>query len=89
LKKLGKEIITVDLNPISRTSLAASVSITNNITRAVPEMISIAKKLQSLSKVDLEKEKEKLSNKLLLEEGLHFMSSRLSNLGSELLKTME
>lgn len=89
LKKLGKEIITVDLNPISRTSLAATVSITNNITRAIPEMISIAKKLQSLSEVDLEKEKEKLSNKLLLEEGLLFMSTRLSNLSSELLKKME
>ena len=31
LKKLGKTIITVDLNPISRTSLNADITIVDNI----------------------------------------------------------
>ena len=86
LKNLGKEVVTVDLNPISRTSLASSVSITNNITRAIPEMIQISQKLKLLNKKDLEKEKNKLSNKILLKTGLNYMSTRLSNLSKEILK---
>ncbi len=76
----------MDLNPISRTSLAASVSITNNITRAIPEMIILAKELRSFTQEKLGEEKNKLSNELLLETGLKFMSDRLSNLSSELFK---
>ncbi|MHA2054754.1 MAG: phosphopantothenate/pantothenate synthetase [Candidatus Hodarchaeales archaeon] len=86
LKNLGKEVITVDLNPISRTSLAASVSITNNITRAIPEMIELTNELQLLSREALETEKNKISNKILLELVLKFMSTRLSKISTELLE---
>lgn len=36
LEKSGKRVITVDLNPMSRTSRAASVTIVDNVTRALP-----------------------------------------------------
>jgi 4-phosphopantoate--beta-alanine ligase len=84
LKHLQKEVITVDLNPLSRTSLTASVSITNNITRAVAEMIEIAKELKLLSREELLAEQSKLSNEKLLEEALKFMSNRLNRLSTEI-----
>ena len=77
LKHLNKEVITVDLNPLSRTSLTASVSVTNNITRAVSEMVKIAKELKQLSREELLIEKSKLNNEELLESALNFMSNRL------------
>lgn len=83
LKHLQKEVITVDLNPLSRTSLAASVSITNNITRAVTEMVDIAGELKQLSREELLIERSKLNNRKLLETALKFMSNRLMKLATE------
>jgi 4-phosphopantoate--beta-alanine ligase len=36
LRDMGKTVIVVDLNPLSRTARSASVSITDNVRRAVP-----------------------------------------------------
>ena len=83
LKHLQKEVITVDLNPLSRTSLTASVSITNNITRAVAEMVDIAGELKQLSREELLIEQRKLNNRNLLENALKFMSNRLMKLATE------
>ncbi len=46
LKKIGKTIITIDLNPISRTALNADITIVDNIIRTIPLMIEIAKELK-------------------------------------------
>jgi 4-phosphopantoate--beta-alanine ligase len=53
LKKIGKKVITVDLNPISRTSLHADITIVDNIVRALPEMIKIANKLKNADEKEL------------------------------------
>jgi 4-phosphopantoate--beta-alanine ligase len=45
LVKAGKKVIAIDLNPVSRTSMAANVSIVDELTRAVPNMISSVKEL--------------------------------------------
>ena len=42
LKKMGKFVITVDLNPFSRTARAADITIVDNIVRAMPNMADIA-----------------------------------------------
>jgi 4-phosphopantoate--beta-alanine ligase len=38
LSKMGKKTIAIDLNPMSRTAKCASVSIVDEVTRAVPEL---------------------------------------------------
>ena len=53
LKKIGKKVIAVDLNPISRTAIWADITIVDNIIRALPEMIKIAKDLKNLKKEQL------------------------------------
>ncbi len=80
LRKLGKDVVTVDLNPLSRTSLAASVSITNNIVRAATEMANFAKRFREMNDQELEKERKQLNNETLLQEALEFMSNRLKEL---------
>jgi 4-phosphopantoate---beta-alanine ligase len=45
LKKIGKFVITVDLNPFSRTARAADITIVDNIVRAMPNMADIAEEL--------------------------------------------
>ena len=39
LRAAGKEVVTVDLNPLSRTAKLASISIVDNVVRAMPLLI--------------------------------------------------
>ena len=45
LARMGKKVIAVDLNPLSRTSQKASITIVDNIVRAMP---LLAKKVENL-----------------------------------------
>ena len=47
----GKLVLTVDLNPLSRTSKTASITIVDNLVRAIPRLIHEVKKLKKLDKV--------------------------------------
>ena len=68
LSAMGKTVITIDLNPLSRTSQVSDVTIVDNIIRAVPNMI------------ELEPLDESFSNEENLSEVLRYMSSRLLKL---------
>ncbi|MCL2785791.1 MAG: phosphopantothenate/pantothenate synthetase [Methanomassiliicoccaceae archaeon] len=46
LVKMGKIVIAIDLNPLSRTSRAATVSISDEMSRALENMIRFAKELK-------------------------------------------
>ncbi len=45
LVKMGKTVISIDLNPLSRTSKMASVSISDEMTRALKNIIKFTKEL--------------------------------------------
>jgi len=53
LKKSGKNILTIDLNPLSRTSKMSDVSIVDNIIRAIPLMTKIAYDLKNQKRKEL------------------------------------
>ena len=53
LKKMGKFIIAIDLNPLSRTARTADITIVDNIVRALPKMIATCRKLSALSASEL------------------------------------
>jgi len=50
LRKAGKMVIVIDLNPMSRTSQAATVTIVDNIIRAIPELVRITLRMKHLSR---------------------------------------
>jgi len=52
---MGKKVIAIDLNPLSRTARKATVSIVDNILRAVPNLIEQIRMLSNESRADLEK----------------------------------
>jgi len=80
LAKLGKKVIAIDLNPLSRTAQKASITIVDNITRALPLLISEAKKLKKLKKKNLEKILKRFNNDKNLKEALKAMLKRLEKL---------
>jgi 4-phosphopantoate--beta-alanine ligase len=79
LVKMGKKMIAIDLNPLSRTSQKATITIVDNVVRATPKLVETAEKL----KQDLKKCQEILldfDNKKNLAESITLIKKRLSRL---------
>jgi 4-phosphopantoate---beta-alanine ligase len=55
LKGSGKSIISIDLNPLSRTSQVASISIVDNLVRAVPALIKASSEMKQLTDTKVKK----------------------------------
>jgi len=55
LRKTGKKVAAIDLNPLSRTAQAADITIVDNIIRALPNMVKFAKQGCSVKGFDNQK----------------------------------
>lgn len=53
LRAAGKFVIAVDLNPLSRTAKAASITIVDNVVRALPLMVELSAELANADEDDL------------------------------------
>jgi len=72
LRKMGKNVITIDLNPLSRTAKKANVTIVDNIIRAMPLLI---KEIKKINKKQLKNIIEDYDNKAVLEEAVKVIRS--------------
>jgi 4-phosphopantoate--beta-alanine ligase len=86
LRKMGKFIITVDLNPLSRTALWSNITIVNHIRRAAQEMVEIADKLIKKTSEELKTLIKKYDNNNMLQQSVEFMANRLIKLSKEKLQ---
>ena len=75
LVKSGKKVIAVDLNPLSRTSQKSTITIVDNLTRAMPLLIRTIKMHKSYNKNKLEKQLKSYNNKKTLESALRTIKS--------------
>ncbi|MBA7544957.1 hypothetical protein ES705_37319 [subsurface metagenome] len=75
---MGKKVITIDLNPLSRTSLWSNVTIVNNLIRAIPEMMDIARSMKTMGKQELEAMMTNFDNFQTIRKMLIFFNERLS-----------
>ena len=73
LIKMHKKVIAIDLNPLSRTSKAATVTIIDNAIRALPAMIIEAKKLKKKNDKILKKVVNEFDNSKNLSESLQII----------------
>ena len=76
LVKMGKRVIAVDLNPLSRTSQAATISVVDNIVRCLPILVETTKSLKKTSKAELRRLLERFNNQYNLRESLKLILSR-------------
>jgi len=86
LRKLGKKVIAIDLNPMSRTARAADITVVDNITRALPVMVETAESLSRRPATEIKKIVKKFDNSANLKAALGFMSRRLEKLSSLFMK---
>ena len=70
LAKSGKNIITIDLNPLSRTSRMSDVSIVDNVVRVIPFMTKITEDLKSQNMTLLKEIIEDFDNEANLKDSL-------------------
>lgn len=71
LRKMGKDVITVDLNPLSRTAKQASITIVDNVVRSLP---LLCQEIQRLSKdIDNKDLLRGYDNDKLLKDALQFI----------------
>lgn len=53
LRAIGKFVIAVDLNPLSRTATTASITIVDNVVRALPQMVMLSAELATADDEEL------------------------------------
>ncbi len=80
LRKIGKMVIAVDLNPMSRTARAASITIVDNIIRALPLMIDKVQSLSRESETELCKIVDNFNNDVNLSAALKLILKRFKAL---------
>lgn len=80
LKNMGKEIIAIDLNPLSRTAKTANITIIDNVIRAIPNIEKWIKLFKKKDKDELKSMVDSWDNNKMLKEALNFISRRLEKL---------
>ncbi len=83
LVQMSKKVIAIDLNPLSRTAQFATITIVDNIVRAIPILIEIIGKLKTENKRKLENIGFTFNNKKNLGEVINLIHTRLSKLAKK------
>ena len=73
LQKMGKTVVTVDLNPMSRTAKGAGVTIVDNVVRALPLLIQEVQRLQPASPIELKEIVSQYSNDKTLQAAIQWI----------------
>ena len=73
---LGKTVIAIDLNPLSRTARSASLTIVDELTRALPEITRSCRDLSDAERLRLT---TSVDNDYLLSEAIREMRTRLDH----------
>ncbi|MDD1715804.1 MAG: phosphopantothenate/pantothenate synthetase [Methanolinea sp.] len=76
LREMGKTVITIDLNPLSRTARTASLTIVDELTRALPNITRFCRELRP---GEAETLVGSLDNRDLLKRAMDEMRERLSD----------
>ena len=77
---MGKTVITIDLNPLSRTAQTATITIVDNVIRAIPNIIKWCTTLKKTDKNTLQTIVKQWDNIQSLDKILQYMSKRLNSL---------
>jgi len=80
LEKMGKRVIAVDLNPLSRTAQTATITIVDHVNRATPELIKQVTIYKRYKREKLQDILENYNNKKILSEAIIHISKRLEYL---------
>jgi 4-phosphopantoate--beta-alanine ligase len=78
LVRMGKKVIAIDLNPLSRTSRMATVTIVDNIMRAIPNLISSVEELSKSSPENKQSLLQDYDNSEMLRQSVEEIQAHLN-----------
>jgi 4-phosphopantoate--beta-alanine ligase len=84
LKAIGKFVITIDLNPMSRTAVYSDITIVDNVVRALPLMVRYAKDMKNKPAAELREIVESFDNDENLSKSILLITSRLEELSKDI-----
>jgi 4-phosphopantoate--beta-alanine ligase len=76
LVSMGKKVITIDLNPLSRTARTATLTVVDEVTRAIP---NISRFCRSLDRERTETLIRSCDNSVFLKDAINEISGRLTH----------
>ncbi|AEA47272.1 4-phosphopantoate--beta-alanine ligase [Archaeoglobus veneficus] len=79
LRRVGKKVIAIDLNPLSRTAQMADVTVVDNVTRAIPNIVKFAREMKELSREELEEIFKGYDNGKILKRALEAIREYLTS----------
>jgi len=82
LVNMGKRVIAIDLNPLSRTAQKATITIVDNVVRAIPKLVEVAKKMKQDTK-KCHKILINFDNQKNLAESMTLIKERLSKISEK------
>jgi 4-phosphopantoate--beta-alanine ligase len=77
LVRMGKKVIVVDLNPLSRSARTATITIVDNLVRAVPNMVTLAEEMKGMPRAELEEIVEEFHNEEALDVALDEITAHI------------
>lgn len=80
LKSMGKFVITIDLNPLSRTARSADITIVDNVCRALRNITKYVEELKDVDVSALKSLVNQWDNKQGLHAVLEFIAKRLNEI---------
>jgi len=80
LVKMGKTVIAIDLNPLSRTARRSTISIVDELTRCVPLIRDYVIEYKKMDRSELVKIVENYKNDENLKNTLRYISNRLNSM---------
>ena len=83
LLRMQKQVIAIDLNPLSRTAQKASITIVDNITRAAPKLVEAARELKRQDLRNKRRILESFDNKKTLSRSVSLIKKSLSKIAEE------
>jgi len=83
LVKIGKKVIAIDLNPLSRTAAKATITIVDNIVRSAPKLLETVGKLKNQGAGKFEEILGNFDNRKNLAKSILLIKENLSKLAAE------
>ncbi|OYT51490.1 MAG: phosphopantothenate/pantothenate synthetase [Desulfurococcales archaeon ex4484_204] len=80
LRRMGKFVIAIDLNPLSRTARTANITIIDNIVRAMPLLVKKVREFRKAGRSSLRTILEGYDNNEILRAALKHIVGRLTRL---------
>ena len=80
LVNMGKKVIAIDLNPLSRTARKSTITIVDELTRTLPLLIKYVREFKNKDREELLKIVEGFDSKKNLKDMMDYIAERLKSL---------